>query len=255
MDKKTITGLVSIITPVFNSERFVSQTIESVKNQTYDNWEHLLVVDSGTTDNSVSVINKYAVSDSRIKLIEIKNKRGISLSRNAALEAAQGEWIAFLDSDDMWLPEKLARQIEFMHQMNADFSCGGYRKISENSDKTGDLRLPPTKQTYTDLLGNNLISCPTVMYNQKNLGQFKMREHAHEDYILWLDLLKHTTACYGLREDLARYRIVNNSRSMNVSRSGSRWIVLRKIEKLNLLISAYYFCKYAITALWKRLIF
>lgn len=255
MERTLINDMVSIITPAFNSAALIGETIQSVLNQTYTNWEHLIVIDKGTTDNTLDVVSRFAKDDSRIKLIEIKDGRGISLSRNKALELAQGEWIAFLDSDDLWLPGKLQLQIDFMKTRGAEFSCAGYRKISEDGHSTGKLRLPPLQQSYSDILGNNLISCPTVMYNQKQLGSFIMMEHSHEDYILWLEIIKKSKICYGLQKDLARYRIVKNSRSMNVNRSGSRWLVFRKIENLGLISSSYYFLRYAITALLKRLIF
>ncbi len=248
-------NLVSIVTPAYNSVLLIGKTIESVLCQSYPSWELIIVIDAGTKDNTAELVKRYCQADSRIKLIEINDKRGISLSRNAALSAARGEWIAFLDSDDLWLPYKLEKQLLFMKEKEATFSCTGYRKISQNEEQTGELRLPPEEQSYTDILGNNLISCPTVMFNQKHLGTFKMLEHPHEDYILWLEIIKKAKICFGLQEDLARYRIVVNSRSMNVNRSGSRWIVLRKIEKLSFIKSCYYFGKYAVTAIWKRLAF
>jgi len=247
--------LVSIITPAYNSAAFIGDTIRSVQNQTYNNWEHLIVIDQGTTDDTANIVRSFMNKDPRIRLIEIKNQKGISLSRNKAIQSSQGEWLAFLDSDDLWLPDKLKLQIAFMQKTKANFSCTGYRKISEDGKITGRLRQPPEKQSYQSLLLNNLISCPTVMYNQKVLGQFFLKEHAHEDYLLWLDIIKKSKICFGLPEDLARYRVVENSRSMNVNRSGSRWVVYRKFENLNFLSSCYYFTRYAITAVGKRLFF
>lgn len=255
MGKDIITNLVSVITPAFNSAKLISETIQSVQNQTYPNWELIVVIDRGTTDNTEEIVSLFSQKDPRVKLTKISDGRGISLSRNRALTQAAGEWISFLDSDDLWLPEKLERQITFMKIMKSDFSCAGYRKISQDGKSLGKLRLPPLQQTYADLLGNNLISCPTVMYSQLKLGQFMMEEHAHEDYILWLEIIKKAKICHGLQEDLARYRIVENSRSMNVNRSGSRWKVYRKFEKLSVWKSTFFFSKYAITAMLKRLFF
>jgi teichuronic acid biosynthesis glycosyltransferase TuaG len=245
-------GLVSIVTPAFNSAALIGETIESVIRQTYSHWEMWIVIDAGTRDNTAQVVQSYAAKDPRICLLEIKDGRGISLSRNRALSSARGEFVAFLDSDDLWLPEKLEKQVQFMQETGATFSCGGYRKISQDGSRTGHLRLPPSVQTYQDLLGNNLISCPTAMFNQTQLGKFQMREHAHEDYILWLDIIKKAGRCLGIQEDLARYRVVENSRSMNVNRSGSRWKVYRHFQGLGLIPSVFYFAKYAVTALKKR---
>lgn len=248
-------GLVSIVTPAFNSAALIGETIESVMKQSYPQWEMWIVIDSGTKDNTAEVVQSYIKKDSRIRLVEIKDARGISLSRNKALSLAKGEYIAFLDSDDLWLHHKLEKQVQFMKENSASFSCGGYRKITQDGSKTGHLRLPPHVQTYTDILGNNLISCPTAMFSQKILGKFQMKEHAHEDYILWLEIIKKAGKCYGIQDDLARYRVVENSRSMSVNRSGSRWKVYRQHEKLSFFLSLYYFTRYASSAIQKRITF
>ena len=253
--KSMESGLVSIITPAFNSSQLIGQTIESVLGQTYLNWEMLIVLDSGTTDNTAEIVGNYGKRDSRIKLFEIKDQRGISLSRNLALSKAQGEFVAFLDSDDLWLPEKLQKQIEFMIENHYAFSCTGYRKVSQDGLRSGKLRLPPSVQSYSDILANNLICCPTVVFNQKILGSFKMAEHPHEDFILWLNIVRKAESCHGLQRDLARYRVVENSRSMTVNRPASRWTVYRNFEKLGLLDATFYFIRYAISALKKRSIF
>ena len=248
-------GLVSIITPAYNSAALIGETIQSVMQQTYLRWEMWIVVDIGTDDDTVQVVEKYKTLDSRVHLFEIKNGRGISLARNQALSLARGEYIAFLDSDDLWLPNKLEIQLQFMNLTGALFSCGGYRKINQDGSKLGVLRLPPKFQNYNSLLGDNLISCPTAMYNQKALGRFQMAEHAHEDYILWLEIIQKAKICYGLQEDLARYRVVENSRSMNVNRPGSRWKIYRDFQKIGYSRSVYFFLRYAFKAIWKRLTF
>lgn len=250
-----IQDLVSIITPVFNSAKTIAETIASVQAQTYPNWEMLIVMDSGTKDNTADIVRLVAEKDPRIKFFEIKNGRGVSMSRNLALREAQGQFVAFLDSDDWWLPDKLEKQIATMKTSSAHFSCGGYRKISEDGTRLGKLRLPPPVQTYRSLLSNNLISCPTTMYDQIALGKFQLKEHAHEDYIFWLAIIKKAGTCLGIQEDMARYRVSDNSRSMNVNRPGSRWKVLRQFENLDLIHSSYYFLFYSVTALKKRMSF
>jgi teichuronic acid biosynthesis glycosyltransferase TuaG len=250
-----VPGLVSIVTPAFNSAKLIGATIESVLSQTYSSWEMIIVMDTGTKDNTAEVVRGYITKDSRIRLIEIKDARGISLSRNRALKEARGQYIAFLDSDDIWLPLKLEKQIDFMEKKGFAFSCAGYRRINVDHTVVGKQILPPKKQTYFDVLQNNLISCPTVLIDQSKTGPLVMAEFSHEDYILWLDILKRGFDCGGLQEDLARYRIVPNSRSMNVNRSGSRWKVYRQFERLGVIMAAYCFLIYAITALWKRVRF
>ena len=120
--------LVSIITPAYNSERFITETIESVLSQTYTNWEMLIAVDAGTTDSTIEIIQKFNKKDSRVKLVHIPNARGVSLSRNTAIEKAQGQYIAFLDSDDLFLPQKLEKQIQFMEKNQYAFTSTGYSK-------------------------------------------------------------------------------------------------------------------------------
>jgi teichuronic acid biosynthesis glycosyltransferase TuaG len=248
-------GLVSIVTPAFNSAKLIGATIESAIAQTYADWEMIVVMDSGTKDNTAEVVLNYARKDPRIRLIEIIDARGISLSRNRALSEARGQYIAFLDSDDIWLPAKLEEQIKFMKHNAYAFACAGYRRINVDHSEEGKLILPPQRQTYGDVLKNNLIACPTVLIDQIQTGPLVMAEFSHEDYILWLDILKRGFDCGGLRMDLARYRIVPNSRSMNVNRSGSRWKVYRKFEGLGIFMASYCFAVYAFTALWKRLRF
>lgn len=250
-----IKDLVSIITPVFNSAKTIAETMASVQAQTYPNWELLIVMDSGTNDNTSEIVRSAAINDPRIRFFEVKNGRGISMSRNLALQEAQGQFVAFLDSDDWWIPTKLEKQIAIMRASSASFSCGGYRKISEDGHFVGRLRLPPPIQTYRSLLSNNLISCPTTMYDQIALGKFQMAEHPHEDYIFWLAIIKKAGTCLGIQEDMARYRISDNSRSMNVNRPTSRWKVLRQFENLDFVRSCYYFLYYSVTALIKRMSF
>lgn len=248
-------GRVSIITPAFNSAKLIGETIESVIAQTYQNWEMLIVIDQGTQDNTADVVRKYSQTNPQIRLLEIKNQRGISLSRNLALREASGQYVAFLDSDDLWLPLKLERQLAVMRESKAAFSCAGYRRINLENTKLGQLILPPERQNYFSVLGNNLISCPTVVIDQIKTGPLTMAEFAHEDYILWLSILRRGFECVGVQEDLARYRIVPNSRSMNVNRSGSRWQVYREFEKLSVIKSAFHFAVYAVTAITKRIQF
>lgn len=211
------------------------------------------MVDTGTNDETAAIVESYKRTDSRIRFFHITNGKGISLARNLALREAKGQYVAFLDSDDLWLPSKLELQLAFMRTAKTYFSCTGYRRINKDGSKLGQLRLPPPVQTYQNLLMDNQISCPTVVFDQQKLGPFQMPEHPHEDYILWLEIIKRSGTCLGLQEDLARYRIIENSRSMNVNRPGSRWRVYRDFEKLNFLSASYYFCIYGLTAIMKRI--
>lgn len=246
--------LVSIVTPAYNSARFIAETIQSVQKQTHQNWEMLIVADKGTTDNTAEIVQKFSNSDNRIKYFLITDKKGVSAARNKALDEAKGEYIAFLDSDDVWLPEKLSRQLKFMKDQLCEFSFTGYRRF--RADQVGKYIAAPAKLTYEDILKNNRIPCPTVLFKQQSeTREIRLVEHPHEEYIYWLKLIKFKKSAYGLNEDLARYRIVENSRSMRVNRGQSRWFVYRNFEKLSAMKSLYYLSFYAITALVKRLRF
>jgi teichuronic acid biosynthesis glycosyltransferase TuaG len=252
--KNINSGLVSIITPAFNSALFISQTIESVLKQTHPNWELLIVTDAGTTDNTANVVQEYTKADSRIKHFHLQNTRGVSASRNKALDEANGQFVAFLDSDDLWLPEKLEKQINFMLKEKIPFSCTSYRKTDEQGNVISRVITPPRILTYDSLLKNNELPCLTAMYDRQLIGtEHRLIEHTHEDYIFWLSLLKTSKKCVSLPEDLARYRVVPNSRSMRVNKPKGRWQVYRNIEKLSLTRSSFSFCLYAISAISKRI--
>lgn len=252
LPKKLIPNLVSIISPGYNSARFLPEMIKSVQSQTYQNWELLVLIDSGTTDNTVELVNSYSVIDPRIKLTQISEGKGLSLSRNVGLKLASGQYIAFLDSDDLWLPEKLTKQIDFMKNNSLTISCTAFRRISEDLTKTGKLIEVPIHISYETLLVNNVIGCLTVIIDQSITGTLHMLETKHEDFLLWLSLLKKPYTCGGLNLDLARYRIVKNSRSANkIEMISYRWKILRQFEKISPLISLKYLFLYGISSLNK----
>lgn len=244
--------LVSIITPAYNSEKFIHAAINSVLAQSYSHFEMWVVIDSGTTDSTAEIVLDYNKKDSRIKLLKITEGRGLALARNTAIEQSSGKFIAFLDSDDLWLPEKLSKQVALMENTQVAISCTGFRRISEDLNKTGHLQLPPTELRYETLLINNRMACLTVMIDQSQVGKIKFKETKHEDYLMWLSLLKKFGKGLGLTEDLARYRIVAQSRSANkFEMTKMRWKILREEENLSLPESLYYLSAYATTSLLK----
>lgn len=250
-----IKNKVSIITPVYNSEKLISESIESVQAQTHKDWELLIVMDSGTSDRTADIVLSYSAKDPRVQLIRVPQGRGVSISRNYAIERAQGEFICFLDSDDLWLPEKLEKQLRFMRKEHAVISCTSFRRISEDGQRVGRVIQPPKIQTYSDLLIENKIPCLTVMVHQERTGKLQMVEYKHEDFILWLQLLKKGFVCLGLQEDLARYRIMENSRSTETKSLQTRWNIYRHFEKLDLVSTLYYMVCYVIFAAKKRVLF
>ena len=242
---------VSIIIPVYNAEKFIGKTIESVLNQTYKNWE-MLIFNDKSKDDSLKIIKKYSEKDERIKVVDSKENVGVVAARNKLIEIATGEFIAFLDADDYWKQNKLEKQIKFMRKNNASISCTEYTRVTEDEKEINDIIIKEII-TYEDMLKNNYLGCLTVIYNANKLGKryFKERKK-NEDYVLWLEIVKETKIIFGLKENLAFYRVLNNSRSSNkIKVAKDRWEVYRKIERLSLLKSIYYFLQYVIRALKK----
>jgi glycosyltransferase involved in cell wall biosynthesis len=243
--------MVSIITPAYNSEQFISQTIESVLCQTYTNWE-MIIVDDRSTDNSVQIVEKYIQNDSRIKLIKLEKNSGPAIARNKAIEEAKGRYIAFLDADDHWLPEKLDRQIIFMHKNSLSFTYSSYHLIDENSQIFGTFT---TKEyiTYKSMLKTCSVGCLTAIYDTQVLGKRYMPNIAkRQDYGLWLQILKDINSTKGIIEPLATYRVLRNSVSSNkLTAAIYQWKIYRDVENLNLLKSIYYFVHYAIYGIVK----
>ena len=210
--------LISIIMPCYNMESFLRRTIASVQAQTYPNWE-LLVTDDGSTDDSRRILMDLAKEDPRIKPLFLSRNGGIAAARNAGLERASGRYLSFLDSDDLWMPEKLAVQLRFMKERNAAFTYTAYERVTE------DLTLLNTKQvpsqlSYRDLLKKNEIGCLSVMIDRDKVGDFSMPHRKHEDYATWLSILRTTgLTAYGIQEPLARYVVRDGSVSRNKWRS------------------------------------
>lgn len=238
-----MTELVSVITPCYNSAQFISQTIDSVLAQSYSLWE-LIIVDDCSTDDSKNIITEYIQQDRRIKLIALTENCGVSKARNVAIKAAKGRYIAFLDSDDRWLAEKLATQLEFMRRHNLGFTYASYQLTNENNDHLGEFIIKQSI-SYKDLLKTNRIGCLTAIYDTKILGKMYMPNTRRDDYALWLDILKKIPLAHGIKTPLAIYKITATSRSGNKQKAAEgQWHVYRKIEKLNRLKSSYYFLCY-----------
>jgi teichuronic acid biosynthesis glycosyltransferase TuaG len=248
--------LVSIITPVFNSERFIEETIASVQGQTYGDWELLVLIDAGTTDRTAEIVQRFAAADERVRLIEVPGGRNVSDARNYGFQRARGRFVAFLDADDLWLPTKLEKQIKFMKETGAALSFTGFRRMSMDARSVGREIHIPRRLTYSALLRHNPIGCLTVMVDVNKTGSLRMGNDIHEDYCLWLRIVRAGGEAFGLTEDLARYRVVKGSRSSDKFKMASwRWRVYRDTEKLSFIRSAYYFAWYSVRTLSKHLVF
>lgn len=248
--------LVSIITPSYNSSRFISDTIESVLAQSYTNWE-LLITDDCSTDSTVDIIKSYAKQNHRIKLFIFEQNQGAAASRNNSLKHAKGNYIAFLDSDDTWSPMKIEKQIHFMREHGCAFSFSYYELMDEKGRLLNRVIKTPTSVNYKEYLQNTIIGCLTVMIDQTIVGDFRMPQiRTSQDMATWLQILKRGYIAYAIPEILAQYRLVNDSNSSKKWRAAKDvWKVYRQIEHLSLLFSIYNFGGYTFHALLKRLNF
>lgn len=243
----TSNPLISVITPSYNAEKFIGETIESVIHQTYTNWE-MIIVDDKSTDKTVQYVKEYQERDNRIRLIELEENSGSAVARNTAMEHAGGEYLAFLDSDDLWKTEKLERQLAFMQENNIAFSFTKYVRIKEDATETKTVSKAPASVGYDDLMKHCVIGCLTVMLDKNKIGDVKMVDiRTRQDYVYWLTLTKKGFLAYGLPEVLAEYRLVENSISSNKLKAAKQnWYVFRHVEKQPLWKSIWYFTNYAV---------
>lgn len=246
--------LISIIMPMHNSAAFVGEAIESVLAQSYSEWE-LIIVDDESTDASVSIVEAYAQKDSRIRLF--RNPKPIkmpSAPRNMGLSMAKGRYIAFLDSDDMWLPEKLTQQIPLMQNPQVAIVYSNYEKMTESGKKTGRVIKAPRQADYKKLLRGNVIGNLTGIYDKEKVGIVPFLNIHHEDYAMWLSILKRGFIAQNTGTVAARYRLSSSSVSTNKYRVLSwQWNIYRNIEHISIMKSTIYFVSYAFKAFLKTL--
>lgn len=207
--------LVSIITPTYNSARFIEQTIASVQQQTYPYWE-MLVIDDASADNTVAIVSDLAKTDARIKLIKVGKNRGAGYARNKGINAALGRYIAFLDADDLWLHHKLETQVALMEEQNVLVCFSSYQLMDEFGNGLPTIIEALTEVTYNKMLKSNYIGNLTGMYNAEVLGKiFMPLIRKRQDWGLWLSCISRAGKAYGITENLALYRVHKNSISAN----------------------------------------
>ena len=231
--------LVSIVTPSYNSEKYIAETIASVQQQTVTDWE-LLIVDDASSDATVTKIKRLQAEDSRIKCFPLKENKGPAHARNLGIQKARGKYLTFLDADDLWFPEFLERSSTEakMHP----FVFASYKRLDENLEPYLSDFIVPEKVSYTDILKSNSISCLTAFLDIEVLGKKYMPLiKKRQDMGLWLQYLKKTNYAYGIQEPLAIYRIRRDSLSRN--KTGlikHQWKFYREVEQLSVFASAYY---------------
>jgi len=247
--------LISIITPMFNSERFIVSTIKSVQEQTYQNWE-MIIIDDGSTDGSIKLVRTYLNNDKRIQLISLEKNQGPAKARNEGIKMACGRYISFLDSDDLWHPNKLIKQIKFMKINNYNFTFTSFAKINEQGVMLSDKLIDsPMQLSYSDLLKSDYIGCLTSIYNAGEIGKVYMPDIIKgQDYCCWLEILKKGSNAYYLKEQLAFYRVRTNSISSNkVFALMHQWHILRHVEDLPFFKCLCFITTYIYYGISKRL--
>lgn len=246
--------LISIITPVYNCEKYIEETIKSVINQSYNNWE-MILVDDMSKDKSCEIIEKYQNYDSRIKLIKLDKNSGAAIARNTAMELAKGRFLAFLDGDDIWMPNKLEIQINLMLKNKAAISHTDYEVIADNGESLNKIVSVPKSLSYRQYLSNTIIQTVTVVLDKEYVGEIRMPNiKMRQDFATWLSILKKGYNALGINEVLGKYRRANNSLSSNKFKAMQKnWYVYRKIEKLNLYESIAAFSGYLFNAIKKRI--
>lgn len=240
-------NLVSIITPLYNGERFVGQTIESVLAQTYTDWE-MIIINDGSKDNSLAVAESYAAKDPRIHVFSQPNS-GCAAARNHGLREAQGHYYAFLDSDDYWDPTFLDEQLAFMAEKNAAIVTCCVRRVDEDGIEILRPQIVPERMDYYDILKSCNLPCLATLIDASRLRDIRFREELHnlrDDYALWLSLMKQTDYAYGNQKVLANYRLSANQVTGNKRKVIiPQFMVNYKVEKLGLFRSLYYLAHWA----------
>lgn len=247
--------LISIVVPVYNSEKFLKDTLITVLEQTYTKWE-LLLVDDCSTDNSSEIIFEYSKSDERIKYIKLEENSGAAKARNKGIELASGRYICFLDADDKWEKTKLEQQIQFMNTNNCAFSFTSYQFADKDCIPNGKIVVVPDTINYEQALKNTTIWTSTVMFDMKKLNkeQIYMPDVKRgQDTATWWKVLKQIDKAYGLTEVLSYYRRSDETLSSNKLIALKRtWNLYRKVEKLSMVKSIYNFSCYVFNAIKRR---
>ena len=247
--------LVSVIMPCYNMERFIADTIRSVTNQTFADWE-LLITDDTSTDGTVALIQSLAENDNRIRLFSIHPQQtGIAPARNFCIKNAKGRFLAFLDADDLWHPDKLQRQLQFMQDRHIGFSYTTYDLVDESGQPLNKTIKTAGDLDYKAYLRNTIIGCSTVMIDTQIVGQVTVPDfRTSEDAATWLNLLRQGFKAYAINEPLTSYRIRSHSASSNKLKAATDlWKVYRQNEKLPFLKTVFFFSCYVFNAIKKRI--
>lgn len=245
-------GLVSIITPTYNCGKFIAETIDTVLAQTYSNWE-MIIVDDVSTDNTEEIVRRYMEKDSRIKYKKLDENSGAAVARTTAMKMAEGRYMAFLDSDDLWTNDKLESQLAFMKEHDYAFTCTAYEQIDENSQSLNRVINTIEKTDYNRLLLDCPVGNSTVMYDVLKMGKFEVPNiRKRNDDALWLQMLKKEKYIWGMQDVLMKYRIRTNSISSNKLKVIKyHWILYRDIEHLSVVRSLFHIAYWCVIKVLK----
>ena len=246
-------NLISVITPAYNCANTIEETILSVRSQTYGNWE-IIIVDDCSKDNTVEIVKQHSLLDDRIKLICLEQNSGSATARNTAINHASGKYIALLDSDDLWKPEKLERQLRFMETHGYAFTFTAYDVFKDVSDVGRRIFEVPKSINYNQYLRNSIIGCLTVMVDKDQIPDFHMESGYLEDVLTWMYYLKHGVVAYGLNENLASYRVSSGSKSAKKIKNAQRYYqCLKQQDRVGIVLRLFSQIGYIYNATKKRL--
>ncbi len=246
---------VSIVVPVYNAEKYIEQTVQSVLAQTYSEWE-LILAENGSTDQTAEKLKEIESRDERIRVLFLGDNVGAAKARNEGVKEATGRYLAFLDADDLWDSSKLEKEVRFMKEKGAAFVFTGYEFGDEDAKPTGKVVRVPETLTYKQALKNTTIFTSTVLFDTEVIPKekLKMPQIKSEDTALWWKILREGNTAYGLNENLVIYRRPSQSLSSNKVEALRRiWFLYRKWEKLNVFKSAWYFVNWAFRAVSRRI--
>ena len=244
--------LVSVIMPAYNCEKYIEIAIRSVITQTYQNWE-LLVIDDGSTDTTPDIVKALSLEDPRIQLIANPENLGVAKTRNKGFELSNGGYVALLDCDDVWLPEKLEKQVSLAQNTGVDIIYCSYSIVDETGKKICADFIVPDKTSYEEMLIKSVISCSTALLSRTIIENYSFRtDYYHEDFLLWLELMRDQKSACGVVDVLAEYRILCGSRSSNKLKTAlGRWKIYRQYMKVPFFKSIKLIMQYAFLAVSK----
>ena len=252
MKQTNSTPLVTVIMPAYNAEKYIEESIRSVLAQTLTDWE-LIIVDDASSDGPAEIAQKFAEQDHRIHVKRKLQNRGVAEARNDGICLSRGEFVALLDSDDLWRPDKLERQLALQRERNADIVYSSYALMDESGALCARPFVVKETTSFREMLARNEIGCLTALVRREALGHHSFSsQFAHEDYVLWMELLRDGCRAYGVTDVLADYRVMRGTRSADKQKSAkNRWRVYREALHLSPVVSAIYFIRYAVSGLLK----